>query len=793
MQLQQQFCYYAHNKATLPEPQPLTLATFHAAIKSGTLTTAGDIHTAITNYRTTGVGKNELPIAYLAGTFGENHAADTLTHFTGYLTLDFDKLTDEQTAYLFKTMRPRSYVHLIFRSPSNNGLKIIVQAEMEPDKDVFKALYYAIHQHIAGDVKNQLTKDKSHEFDTLFPNGFPPIDENAGKLAQGCYFSYDNNGALNPDPTTFTSEEVQQLLARYKKPGTDTATPQKPTNSPRQTDENKAVLVLQSIINALKISGKSITNNYGQWLAVACGIKATLGADGLQYFLELSKQDKTYKESEAKSLYVGLDPKLLQHSIGTVIFYAVGVGVKLQDNLLKETFSDIAFIENYLRSRFKFRTNEISGNVEIAKHESLPTWNAITDSDYNFWYVQLKKVRINYTETDKNDKVTEKSRALYVNVSDIVCVINNTVFSPPVNPIIERFKTLHKKYFIDANNVPVNDLTEVNKWISVFTYNGTSYKDYWLNWFSGVITNLTENVHYDRILTLTGTPGTGKTHGILHNLMASFSDYVTTDFSWNTDKTDDIRRIASNLFVFDDELKTSRKSDVDTIKAVLSKTRIDYRAPYARTNTSAKRIASFIATCNQKEMLTDLTGNRRFLVLDVTAGNRTLRNSIRYDKLWAEVWNYFYVNKQTHEVSDAIIEANNKQHLSKLIEEDYLCELFDFERVGNIKEGRADRADIVLKTIKLIKYINDNTNAGFRTDMVTKTKITKVLNHYGIYVQRDSRHNGVKGDYWHLKTLSNNANRVSTGFGTDAFTNSLHAESNSYNNLMAAAGKPSRY
>lgn len=778
MLLPQNFCYYLKKNSPLPEPNLITLNNLIDIVKAGTLKSDDDIKNQIATYRATKNKelKNDLPLVILSGTYGLYHATDTLVAntFTGYITLDIDHITIAQIDYFIKVLRTRMYIHALFISPSDEGLKVVVRAEIEPNEDTFKLAYRAIYEHVKGDITKSVSHEKSPvKFDTIFPNGFPDVDENAGKLAQGCYISHDVNAFINEKPSTFTADEVNQMIAHY---GVTLGKPaSKPSKVSYHSDSDKAKIVLQHIINVLKTDNKSITNSYDKWFSVGCAIKSSLGVDGLKYFDEISQRDKTYNKKEVENFYKGLDIKEIKHSLGTVIYYAINEGIKLPSDVLKSSYNDIQHIENYLKSNYKFRTNIITGGIEIAKHNKVTTWQPVTDSDYNIFYTDLKQRVIHYTykKIVKGESIeVEASKYLKITMQDVVCTINNINFSPAVNPIIERFEQLHYKYFINANNVLENDLSEVEKWIKVFTYNDTYQRDYWLNWFSGVIKNLTTSGYYDRILVLGGMKGAGKTHAITQCLTAPFGEYVTSDFGWNTKDKDDIKRISSNLFVFDDELKTSRKSDVETIKAVLSKTKIDYRAPYARTSTTSQRIATFIATTNENEMLTDLTGNRRFLVLNVSAGDRKLMNSIDYQRLWAQVWNYFYVNKNKHDISDDKIDENNNKYRMKSIEEDTIDSLFSFDRIGNDKPGRADNPEKVFTTVELITFINQNqTDVLLRVDNPTKNKVGKILNHKGLLIQKDARHNGRKSDFWYMELLKPDRNQTQPNVIDDEFFN----------------------
>ena len=82
------------------------------------------------------------------------------------------------------------------------------------------------------------------------------------------------------------------------------------------------------------------------------------------------------------------------------------------------------------------------------------------------------------------------------------------------------------------------------------------------------------------------------------------------------------------------------RADVDAVKMFLSKTSDYYRAAYGRYTADRARQCVFFGTTNSRECLTDLSGGRRFWVLDIDCRER--RKNVfsdldgERDQLWAE-------------------------------------------------------------------------------------------------------------------------------------------------------------
>ncbi len=90
-----------------------------------------------------------------------------------------------------------------------------------------------------------------------------------------------------------------------------------------------------------------------------------------------------------------------------------------------------------------------------------------------------------------------------------------------------------------------------------------------------------------------------------------------------------------------EELAVMRKSDVDSLKAFITRQTDKARFAYAKEAKTYHRQCVFVGTTNDDEYLLDSTGNRRFLPIEVgvidLAGVKVIR-----DQLWAEavhLWN----------------------------------------------------------------------------------------------------------------------------------------------------------
>lgn len=123
----------------------------------------------------------------------------------------------------------------------------------------------------------------------------------------------------------------------------------------------------------------------------------------------------------------------------------------------------------------------------------------------------------------------------------------------------------------------------------------------------------------DNVMTFVGKQGSGKTtwfSKLMPDFMINFfKDGVELDPS---NKDSYIEATQAGLVELGELDATNRKSDISSLKAFLSRTVDEFRAPYGRASERYARQTVFVGTVNNSDFLKDATGSRRFMVLDAT-------------------------------------------------------------------------------------------------------------------------------------------------------------------------------
>ena len=164
---------------------------------------------------------------------------------------------------------------------------------------------------------------------------------------------------------------------------------------------------------------------------------------------------------------------------------------------------------------------------------------------------------------------------------------------------------------------------------------------------------------YDYCLILTGPEGVGKSTLLGKMGGRWFNDSVTT-----TEGKEGMEQLRRAWLIELSELSSIKRSDVEQVKAYLSKQVDIYRAAYGRRVTEHPRQCVFCGTTNEALFLKGDTGNRRFWVIPVNAALRKYQNWCEAlnrdrDQLWAEAVHYYQQGERLY-LSDEL-EAQAKQ------------------------------------------------------------------------------------------------------------------------------------
>ena len=187
---------------------------------------------------------------------------------------------------------------------------------------------------------------------------------------------------------------------------------------------------------------------------------------------------------------------------------------------------------------------------------------------------------------------------------------------------------------------------------------------------------------FDLVLTLVSPiEGAGKSSFFKALGRGWFSDTFTT-----FQGKEAFEQIQGSWIIEMAELSALKKSDVETTKHFISKQEDVFRAAYARVTETRRRQCVFVATTNKTGFLKDVSGNRRFMPVDVECKELTdnselakfLTNTEEVDQIWAEAVHLYRSGETLYlgRSAEGLAKAERKEHMEvderKGIIENYL-------------------------------------------------------------------------------------------------------------------------
>lgn len=274
-------------------------------------------------------------------------------------------------------------------------------------------------------------------------------------------------------------------------------------------------------------------------------------------------------------------------------------------------------IEAFLNEKYEFRFNVIKSRVESKLKGDRIAFQPISKFNLNSFKRELNTIGIS-TSAENVRTIVESN------------------FSPKIHPIREYFNLLPR---IDPKvNGYILKLTK-----TVTVSNSEKWDEYLTKWLIAVVANAMEDVGCQNhtCLVLTGDQGKYKTTWLDLLCPKSLQSYLFTG-KIDPQNKDVQTYIAEYLFInIDDQLKALNKRDENELKNLITTPAVKYRRPYDVYIEEYPHLASFMASVNGNDFLTDPTGSRRFLPFEVIKIDIEATKSINMDHIFSEVlWLY---------------------------------------------------------------------------------------------------------------------------------------------------------
>ena len=511
--------------------------------------------------------KKSLPAFTPSGKFVGGRKLEFLTEYSKFIILDIDKLSTTELQKSKSIAAQSEFTYACFISPSGNGLKILVK--IDTPKTEHKETFLKVQAHYETILKLE-------------------IDKSGKDLTRLCFYSWDENLYLNENASVFASETKQSCQTEL------VSVSPLPTVTVTATDYDA---IYNHCVNFTEKKVQFVNGSRNVFVhQLACNLnrKGVALNDALGYILTDFGYDEKEVTQAVNSAYGNL------HEFGTNEFNPKQNKPKTQnpkpttsevedDDEDKPKPTQIDRLELFLSTRYVFRHNIVSGKLEF-QYFGKKKWNVMNDFIENSMLRECLKGRI-------KTNLSSLRNLLY---SD---------FCQLFNPFEDYF------YNLPTYDEKTDYITELANTIT------TTKQDLWQQCFKKWIVAMVGCVLDDKIINHTvivfsGKQGLGKTTWVEKLVPKQLKEYLFSG-TINPNNKDTLVQLAECMLINLDELENLNRSEIGSLKEIITKTQIRMRKAYGHNNETMPRRASFAGSVNTAQFLNDSTGSRRFLCFEL--------------------------------------------------------------------------------------------------------------------------------------------------------------------------------
>ena len=213
--------------------------------------------------------RRQLPFVTFSGTFTLRHSEHLVRH-SGLVCLDFDHVGNEACVRELQQRLiadPILNVYLAFRSPSGDGLKLVVKNNFTPENH--NAKYAQLAQYI------------QHNYNTSV--------DHTNDIARACFLCHDPKAYYNRAQST--DNRVQMTNGKY----VDVA-------SVFSADSVRSK-TLEIAIQRIEQRGIDVTTRYHDWYRIGMALASHYGEAGRDYYHRISRYYPRYTADETNKQY----------------------------------------------------------------------------------------------------------------------------------------------------------------------------------------------------------------------------------------------------------------------------------------------------------------------------------------------------------------------------------------------------------------------------------------------------------------------------------------------------------
>ena len=249
--------------------------------------------------------KLSLPAVTLSGVFSKRNNSCLETH-SGLMQIDFDDIDNYKVSRTALLEDPYTYV--LFRSPSGNGIKILVK--INPSAETHRAQFLALEKYYL------------EEYNLAMDTGTKDVP-------RAMLLSYDPHLYCNPFSETF-AEVIDEKKYKQNKAVLITVKEPRAVYHTLNTSEGREEFLTNKLCDAVRERNIDLTDSFHNWISIGFILANTFGEWGRNYFHQLSAQHPEYNFEKCDAKFTQLHKDNNGGlGFGTLVYMARDNGIEL--------------------------------------------------------------------------------------------------------------------------------------------------------------------------------------------------------------------------------------------------------------------------------------------------------------------------------------------------------------------------------------------------------------------------------------------------------------------------------
>ena len=524
--------------------------------------------------------------------------------FTGFIMVDIDGIPPERFAAILTLVKEDIHSFLVYITISGCGIRVISHVEGGVTKANYRMVWEWVNDHYARLCEVEIDGQC----------------KNATRMSVLCH---DPEALLRPEASSFHTSGMKPR-EKPKRGTAVTVTAERAYKIIRAQLEEEGIAYAPGSYNDYVSRCFYHTNRYGV-------PQADTEAWALRTFPDYPRERLLPIVKSCYSLTMEFNTVPLPRSVRK----------KEKENDSSHKKATVEEMEEFINGYMKFRMNMLTHQIETQliadaytdrPEASACHWQRLTDHIENSLWCAMQHhgmaVNLNELHTLLGSDFVKEYHPLKEYLDGLPPWDGETDYIDRLAAMVHVKESPHSPLQQDKSRER-NDLSETP----------VRFADILKRWMVSMIAAaLDETVVNQVILTLIGRQGSYKTSFMQHILPPVLSEYYTTKSNSSRMTKDDLFTMTENLVINLEEIDTMPPSELNQLKAMVTQRYVDERRAYGRNKVHLPHVASFVATGNNLQFLTDDTGNRRWLPFEVEDIDSPWEADIPYEGIYSQTY-----------------------------------------------------------------------------------------------------------------------------------------------------------